>query len=47
MQFEVACPQAAEKKPKAKAATKPDAADGKDSGKKDGKAKKAEAEEEP
>ncbi len=47
MQFEVACPQAVEKKPKAMAATKPDAADGKDSGKKDGKAKKAEAEEEP
>ena len=47
MQFEVACPEPVEKKAKSKAAAKPAAADDKDGGKKDGKGKKAEAEEEP
>ncbi len=46
MQFEVACPQAAEKKTK-KAAVKPDAGDAKDTNKKDGKGKSDQAEEEP
>ena len=46
MQFEVACPEPVEKKAKSKT-VKPPAADEKDGGgKKDGKAKKAEAEEE-